>query len=235
MWPLPVSELFMVGHSSADRLLQLGIRTIGELAGCSPEFLQQHFKSHGKLMWEYANGIDDSPLNSISHELKGIGNSTTLSADALTASEAKKVLLRLAEQVASRLRKAHQITQTVAVEIKYSTFQTCSRQTQLSTPNASSKSLYECACRLFDELWNGTPVRLLGIRTSKLLPEDTPVQLSLFDESFTLRREDSDKQKKLDQAVDEIRRRFGDRAVIRGSLLQTEEKTRRNPQYTEHS
>lgn len=78
-------------------------------------------------------------------------------------------------------------------------------------------------------------MRLLGIRTSKLLPEDTPVQLSLFDESFTLRREDSDKQKKLDQAVDEIRRRFGDRAVIRGSLLQTEEKTRRNPQYTEHS
>lgn len=235
MWPLPVSELFMVGHSSADRLLQLGIRTIGELAGCSPEFLQQHFKSHGKLMWEYANGIDDSPLNSISHELKGIGNSTTLSADALTAAEAKKVLLRLAEQVASRLRKAHQITQTVAVEIKYSTFQTCSRQTQLSTPNASSKSLYECACRLFDELWNGTPVRLLGIRTSKLLPEDTPVQLSLFDESFALRRADSDKQKKLDQAVDEIRRRFGDHAVIRGSLLQTEEKTRRNPQYTEHS
>lgn len=226
MWPLPVSELFMVGHSSAGRLSQLGIRTIGELAGCSPEFLQQHFKSHGRLMWEYANGIDDSPLNPDSHDPKGVGNSTTLAADAKTAAEAKKVLLALSEQVSSRLRRSHQIAQTVTVEIKYSTFHSCSRQTQLSTANASSKILYEYACRLFDELWNGTPIRLLGIRTSRLLPEDTPIQLSLFDDTFALHRADSDRQKKLDQAVDEIRRRFGENALVRGSLLQTTDKTR---------
>lgn len=226
MWPLPVSELFMVGHSSAGRLSQLGIRTIGELAGCSPEFLQQHFKSHGRLMWEYANGIDDSPLNPDAHDPKGVGNSTTLAADAKTAAEAKKVLLALSEQVSSRLRRSHQIAQTVTVEIKYSTFHSCSRQTQLSTANASSKILYEYACRLFDELWNGTPIRLLGIRTSRLLPEDTPIQLSLFDDTFALHRADSDRQKKLDQAVDEIRRRFGENALVRGSLLQTNDKTR---------
>lgn len=226
MWPLPVSELFMVGHSSAGRLSQLGIRTIGELAGCSPEFLQQHFKSHGRLMWEYANGIDDSPLNPDAHDPKGVGNSTTLAADAKTAAEAKKVLLALSEQVSSRLRRSHQIAQTVTVEIKYSTFHSCSRQTQLSTANASSKILYEYACRLFDELWNGTPIRLLGIRTSRLLPEDTPIQLSLFDDTFALHRADSDRQKKLDQAVDEIRRRFGENALVRGSLLQTTDKTR---------
>lgn len=225
MWPLPVSELFMVGHSSAGRLTQLGIRTIGELAGCSPAFLQQHFKSHGKLMWEYANGIDNSPLNPDTHELKGIGNSTTLASDATTAEEAKKVLLALSEQVALRLRRSHQIAQTVTVEIKYSTFQACSRQTQLLSPGATSGLLYEYACRLFDELWNGSPIRLLGIRTSRLLSEDAPIQLSLFDlpaSSGTPRHTDPAKQKKLEQAMDEIRRRFGDQAVVRGSLLQME-------------
>lgn len=241
LWPLPVGELFMVGHSSAERLAQLGIRTIGELAHTDPEFLQLHFKSHGKMMWEYANGIDNSLLNPDNHELKGIGNSTTLASDARTTAEARQVLLALSEQVASRLRKAHQLAQTVTVEIKYNTFQSCSRQTQLSTPAATSGILYEYGCRLFDELWNGTPIRLLGLRTSKLLPEDTPVQLSLFDSGLLLsdgpieqtensgitpaapaaavRHIDAEKQKKLEQAMDQIREKFGRDAVMRGSLL----------------
>lgn len=229
MWPLPVSELYMVGRASAQRLTQLGIRTIGDLAHTDPAFLQFHFKSHGKTMWEYANGIDSSPLDPETHELKGIGNSTTLSQDVLTADEAKRVLLELAEQVSSRLRKARQIATTVTVEIKYSTFRSCSRQTQLYTPSAQSNTLYECACRLFDQLWNGSPIRLLGIRTTKLLPEDAPVQLSLF--SFGLSTEekspaespantpDPEKQKRLDAAMDQIRKRFGSDAVVRGTFL----------------
>lgn len=229
MWPLPVSELYMVGRASAQRLTQLGIRTIGDLAHTDPAFLQFHFKSHGKTMWEYANGIDSSPLDPKTHELKGIGNSTTLSQDVLTADEAKRVLLELAEQVSSRLRKARQIATTVTVEIKYSTFRSCSRQTQLYTPSAQSNTLYECACRLFDQLWNGSPIRLLGIRTTKLLAEDSPVQLSLF--SFGLSTEekspaespantpDPEKQKRLDAAMDQIRKRFGSDAVVRGTFL----------------
>lgn len=82
MWPLPAGELFMVGHASAERLIQLGIRTIGDLAHADPDFLQVHFKSHGLSMWEHANGIDSAPLDSEEHDLKGIGNSTTLSRDA---------------------------------------------------------------------------------------------------------------------------------------------------------
>lgn len=244
MWPLPVSELYMVGRSSADRLVQLGIRTIGELANTDPEFLQQHFKSHGKMMWEYANGISDAPLNPDNHEAKGIGNSTTLASDVITAPDAKKVLLALAEQVASRLRHGHQLAQTVTVEIKYSTFRSCSRQRQLSSPAATCAALYDCACRLFDELWDGTPVRLLGIRTSRLVPEDTPVQLSLFDDAFlpaenTVRKKAKDadhaarpspepvsmsvleKQKRLETAVDQIRGRYGKNAVIRGTFLKS--------------
>lgn len=237
MWPLPVGELFMVGHSSAERLTQLGIRTIGELAHTDPAFLQLHFKSHGQTMWEYANGIDPTPVDAEAHELKCVGNSVTLSSDVKTAAEAKKILLSLAEEVASRLRQSHQLAQTVTVEIKYNTFQSCSRQTQAASPNAASGLLYDCACRLFDELWNGTPIRLLGLRTSKLLPEDAPVQLSLFDAGLSMsfeaadanpsaaaasparRRPDSEKQKRLDEAMDRIRKKYGQDAVMRGTFF----------------
>ncbi|MDY3251284.1 MAG: DNA polymerase IV [Candidatus Choladocola sp.] len=233
MWPLPVGELYMVGKSSALRLQQLGIRTIGELAHTDPDFLRLHFKSHGQLMWEYANGIDDSPLNPDNHDLKGIGNSTTLSADVTTVREARSILLKLADQVSGRLRNAHQLACTVCVEIKYSSFRTCSRQTQLDVPTATSALLFDCACRLFEELWNGSPIRLLGIRTSKLVPEDAPVQLSLFDSSGPLslepspaenteqpkKKPDYEKQKRLDRAMDQIRKKYGEDAVVRGSSL----------------
>lgn len=236
MWPLPVSELYMVGHSSAQRLLELGIRTIGELAHTDPAFLQLQFKSHGQTMWEYANGIDSTILHPENHELKGIGNSTTLSTDADTAEDAKEILLSLSEQVSSRLRKSHQLAQTITLEIKYNNFQSCSRQTQLFSPDATSGVLYEYACRLFDELWDGTPIRLLGLRTSKLLPEDAPMQLSLFDlglstteslpEKYAKNRQratcqphNAEKQKRLEEAIDQIRKRYGADAVTRGTLL----------------
>ncbi len=185
MWPLPVGELFMVGHASAERLARLGIHTIGELAHADPAFLQLHFKSHGISMWEHANGIDHSFVDSEEHDLKGIGNSTTLSEDITRTEDARKVLRKLAEQVSQRLRKARQIAGTVTVEIKYNTFQSCSRQTQLLSPVNTADELFQCACQLFDELWNGTPVRLLGLRTTKLVSDDTPVQLSLFDFGFS--------------------------------------------------
>lgn len=186
MWPLPVGELFMVGHASAERLARLGIHTIGELAHADPSFLQLHFKSHGISMWEHANGIDHSFVDSEEHDLKGIGNSTTLSEDITRKEDAWKVLLKLAEQVSRRLQKAKQIAGTVTVEIKYNTFQSCSRQTQLLSPVNTADELFRCACQLFDELWNGMPIRLLGLRTTKLVSSDTPVQLSLFDLGFSV-------------------------------------------------
>lgn len=239
MWPLPVGDLFMVGRSSVQRLNELGIRTIGDLAHADPVFLQLHFKSHGITMWEYANGIDSAPVDSGYHDLKGIGNSTTLAEDLKTDNAARKVLLSLAEQVASRLRASHQIARTVTVEIKYSTFKSCSRQTSLMTPSATSSSLYNCACRLFGELWNGNPIRLLGLRTSNLLPEDAPVQLSLFDCGLLSEEEESaelpgsgknvsadpEKQKHLEQALDRIRQKYGKDAVVRGSLMKKTDKS----------
>lgn len=220
MWPLPVSELYMAGRSSVEVLHKLEIRTIGELAKADPELLELHLKSHGRTLWEFANGINKGKVIRERVENKGIGNSTTLSRDATTEEEAKKVLLWLAETVGSRLRKESLKARMVSVEIKYSTFQSVSHQKQLERNTNTDKRIYETACQLFHELWNGEPIRLLGIRTSKLVDEEEPEQMSIFDYQEELGEEipKSEKQEKLDKALDEIRRKFGEDAIIRGSL-----------------
>ena len=225
MWPLPVGELFMAGRSSVSTLEKLGIHTIGELACSDPTLLSLHLKSHGRMLWEYANGMDDSPVCSTPAAAKGVGNSTTLSKDLTTEQEAAPILHSLAESVASRLRKAHKRAGTVCVEIKYHDFQTFSRQMQLDTPTNSTDNLYRTALHLFHTLWNQEPVRLLGIRTAKLTDEAEPVQLSLFDMEFphptssNHHNIDEEKQKKLDAALDNIRKRYGNTAIERGSEM----------------
>lgn len=215
IWHLPVSSLYMCGHSSVETLKKLGILTIGDLAQANPAVLSAHLKSHGLTLWKYANGQDDSGVFSEPAKQKGIGNSITLSADAVTREEAVKVLLSLAESVGQRLRSCRQTAGLICTEIKYNTFQSASHQMLLDTPSSSTDIIYRSACTLFDELWNGMPIRLLGIRTSKLTGESEPVQLSLFDFQAPV----SEKQKKLDAALDSIRTRYGNDAIKRGSLL----------------
>jgi len=217
MWPLPLSSLFMCGRSSIETLHNLGILTIGDLAGANLEIIISHLKSHGKLLWEFANGIDESRVIPVPAEAKGIGNSVTLESDALTMEDIRKNLLQLSESVASRLRKACMRTSTVCVEIKYNTFRSTSHQTTLETPTNDSGRIYRTACGLTEELWDGGPVRLLGIRTAKLSDENAPTQLNLFD--LTQEKPLSEKQKSLNEALDKIRSKYGKDAVVRGSLL----------------
>ncbi|MCD7724691.1 MAG: DNA polymerase IV [Clostridiales bacterium] len=224
MWPLPVSSLFMCGHSSVEALRKLEIITIGDLARADREILAAHLKSHGILLWEYANGIDSSDVVTTRAKAKGIGNSITLSHDAEDRETAHRVLLSLAESVSRRLRAAGQTAGMVSTEIKYHTFQKVSHQTMLSTPTNHTSAIYQTACGLFDEIWDGTPIRLLGIRSSKLSSCEEPVQLSLFDlpaqtREAALRPPSAQKQAQLDDALDSIRRRYGANAVVRGSLL----------------
>lgn len=242
LWPLPVSSLFMCGHSSSETLRNLGIRTIGDLAHTPVEILTAHLKSHGVTLWEYANGIDSSSVGVVPAKMKGIGNSITLQEDALTRETACLALLNLAESVGARLRASHEAASMISTEIKYATFRSVSHQTSLSMPTASTDAIYRTACQLFDELWDGTPIRLLGIRTSKLTPDTEPVQMSIFD----LPQRDADfcrngagisqthqnrtgsgqsyntsieKQKKLDSALDSLRNKYGKDIIKRGSLM----------------
>lgn len=232
MWILPVSDLYMVGKSSLPKLRNLGIRTIGDLANTPPEILEAHMKSFGRMIWENANGIGSDTVLSEETALKGVGNSTTLGEDVITLEGAKKVLLSLAESVAFRLRRQGSLAGNVAVEIKYADFTKCSHQAPLLTVTDSTDQIYEQACRLFEELWNGSPIRLLGIRTGKLQDAKEPVQMSLFDLEYSkIGIEDpkknmprtGEKLRKLDQAMDAIRQRYGENAVLRGSSLLKDE------------
>lgn len=255
MWPLPVSSLYMCGKSSVQALLKLGIRTIGDLAKTDKDILYSHMKSHGILLWEYANGIDDSAISSAPSEAKGIGNSTTLPKDVTDRTEACRCLLFLSDSVARRLREAGQLAGMVSVEIKYNSFQSVSHQMILASPSNVSGIIYEAACQLFDELWNKEPIRLLGIRSSKLTDPSAPVQLSLFDlpqaktdlpdtpdmssatgsqapgatdlssakgKSSSL-SPSKEKLAALDKTLDLIRKKYGDRSIVRGSLLSPKE------------
>lgn len=226
LWPLPVSSLFLCGRSSAEALKKLGILTIGELAQTDPAILEGHLKSHGRLLWEYANGMDQSKVETKQERAKGIGNSTTLSNDVLTKEDAFPILLSLAESVSRRLRASHELAGSVCTEIKYATFKSVSHQTLLPSPTAATEQIYQTAKELFLELWDGTPVRLLGIRTTKLVQDSEPIQLSLFDYPITTKttspsenRVDQERLRKLDAALDAIRSRYGNDAVKRGSLL----------------
>lgn len=223
IWPLPTSALFMCGHSSVETLRKLGILTIGDLAQADLTILEAHLKSHGLTLWQYANGIDDSGIFSAPSKMKGIGNSTTLTEDITTREGACKVLLALSESVGARLRNSHQLAGSVCTEIKYNTFQSVSHQMLLETPSCSTDVIYQTACRLFDDLWDTTPIRLLGVRTSKLTEEGEPIQLNLFDYNAPI----SEKQQKLDAALDQIRQKFGKEAIKRGSLVDSPDNTKK--------
>ena len=217
MWPLPIGELYMAGKSSVEVLKKLEINTIGDLARTDPNLITLHLKSHGRMLWEFANGRGADVVRAEPEEAKGIGNSTTLREDAATIEEVRPVFERLAGSVAGRLRKAGKKAGMVSMEIKYHDFRTASHQIQLDKATSDEKVLMETACSLFLEIWSGEPVRLLGIRTSKLVDEAAPEQLTIFD--IQMPPEPDEKHKRLKKAMDELNARFGEGAVVKASLM----------------
>ena len=215
MWPLPIGELFMAGRSSVETMKKLEIYTIGDLANTDPAILELHLKSHGRKLWEFANGLDDSEVESVRAEAKGVGNSTTLPKDLITEAEALPVLKDLAVSVGRRLRKAEQKAGMVSVEIKYHTFNQVSHQKQMERQTNQDQDIYQASIELFRELWSGEPIRLLGIRTSKLSEESEPEQLSLFDMKFES-EETRKKKKNLKEALKKLEGKYGDGIVKKG-------------------
>ena len=217
MWPLPLGDLFMAGRSSVEALKKLEINTIGDLANADLSLIELHLKSHGKMLWEFANGIDHSSVQWEQTEAKGIGNSTTLAEDAATYEEVREVFAGLAESVGRRLRKAGQKANMVSMEIKYHDFQSMSHQTQLSKPTSDEQILLDTACRLFQEAWTGEPVRLLGLRTAKLVDAGEPEQMSIFD--LEPPGPVDEKRQRLNAAMNQIKEKFGDDAVMKASRM----------------
>ena len=217
MWPLPVSDLLFVGKSSVRHLHDLGIFTIGDLAKSDVELLKKHFKKHGEDMWKSANGIDETNLRDKEDANKGYGNSITLPKDVTDREQAHMILLSLSETVGARLRADHAYISVVSVNIVDADFRHSSKQISLPSTTDITEEIYQHACRLFDELWDFSPIRLLGVQTSKATSENY-VQYDLF------QSEQNEKFSKLNAAIDQIRDRYGKDAVKRARFLSEENK-----------
>lgn len=213
MWPLPVSDLFFVGRATAKKLFNMGIHTIGELAKTDPAILKSHLKKHGEVIWGFANGMDVSIVQPEAPANKGYGNSTTIAFDVTDASAAKLVLLALAETVGTRLRAAGARAEVIAVGIKNFELKYASRQMTLANATNITIEIHRCACRLFDSLWDGTPIRHLGIHTSRMKDKMDMRQLDLFDTT------DYEKLERVEETVDKIRKRYGNDSVKRAAFI----------------
>ncbi|MCI8950989.1 MAG: DNA polymerase IV [Lachnospiraceae bacterium] len=213
MWPLPISDLFFVGRATARKLLSMGIRTIGELAASDPVWIKRILKTQGQVIWGFANGIDGSPVFAQPEANKGYGNSTTTPFDVTDHKTADKVLLALCETLSNRLRSDHVQAGVVSVSIRYTDFSYISHQRVLYNPTNLTLEIYKVVCRLFREVWNGRPVRHLGVHTSKIHPEELWRQRDFFDEI------DYEKLFRLDQTIDSIKSCFGPDSVMRAVFL----------------
>lgn len=213
MWRLPVSELFFVGHRTAAKLYQLGIFTIGQLAGMDINLLHSHFKKHGEVIYNFANGIDFSELEPIAPPNKGYGNSMTVPFDVRDIGSGHHVILALCETVGMRLRKDNVKISVVTISLTDYEFNHRSHQMQLPTPTNVTYEIYQAACRLFNEAWDQqTPIRQIGVHTTKV-STDSCRQYNIFDGVRY------DRLEQLDQAVDLVRKRYGENSLIRACFL----------------
>lgn len=213
MWTLPVGDLFFVGKNTVQKLSTYGINTIGDLAHYDRKTLNDIFGKSGDAMWKSANGIDESEVISERPDAKGYSNETTLPYNVTDTAEAKHILHELTEKVCCRIRNDGIKVESVAVHFKFADLSRASHQCPLNAATSITDEIYKSVCSLFDEKWDGRPIRLLGVQVTKIASRDTGRQMSLFDDT------DYGKLEKLDSALDEINNRFGRGSVKRASYL----------------
>lgn len=211
MWNLPISELFMVGKRSLPKFQKMGIKTIKDLAIRDEAQIIKVFGKYGKMIWEYANGIDNSDVIYEEEKPKGIGNSITLPYDYSNIEKIEEVLVALVEQVSYRLRCNEMLAEVVNVQIKTNEFKVYSHQRKMLMPTDNTKIILEEAKKLLHELYNKVPIRLIGVRVDKLTDKDE-VQLSLFDNT-------SKKQTQIDKVVDELKEKYGQDKITRAGKM----------------
>lgn len=214
MWPLPVRDLFMVGKSSAQKLNDLGIKTIGDLAHADVCQLKKHFKNNAIVMIRHANGIDDTLVTDGKYQAKNknISVSKTLSTDTVDIEFLKKVLLQEAEEVGRSLRKQKEYAKTIAITIRNKDFFDYSHQKKLRNQTNETKVIYETALELFFKTWKKDYIRNIGIRLSDFVEEST-YQVSLFEEKEQIEK------KSVDDALDKIKDKYGFDSIMPASLL----------------
>ena len=208
--PLPVRMLWGVGKRTELRLQGMGVQTIGDLTRTSPAELSQVFGKNGIDLGRHAHGIDDRPVET-EHAVKSISQETTFDRDVADPRRLKETLQTLSTQVAYRLRKVEVCAGTIRLKLRWSDFTTLTRQVSSAEPVNQDGILYATVAELFDEVWQpGRKVRLIGVGASSLT--DKPQQPGLWDTP-------SDKERRLLEAVDELRQKYGSKAILPGRTV----------------
>jgi DNA polymerase IV len=218
LWPLPATDLYGIGKQTGLKLNNVGIQTIGDLAQYNSKALVQMFGKQGIELQRLANGIDDSPVTPhVSGEMKSIGRSNTLMEDAVNIEDVRNVFIEMCEEIGFDARKYHKKARTIQVTIKYSDFQNITRQISVE-PTCLTKDIYEKGFSLLKKNWNNfKPVRLVGVSISGFEQDCISAQLSLFDQADFCDRtyNASQKEEKLEKAIDSIRSRLGTSSISR--------------------
>lgn len=206
MWNLPVQELFMIGKKTVPVLNSLNIKKIGDLAKYDKKLLQKRLGKYGTLIWEYANGIDESEVIYEMSKPKSIGNSITLPIDLIEAEKIEAILLQITELVTYRLRKWELLANVVSVQLRTSNFKDFSHQKKLEFSTNTTKEIYKSVKEVFREMYNEQPIRLIGVRVDKLI-EKSEEQISLFSSN--------EKYQKIDKVLDDLNMKYGKNTIGR--------------------
>ena len=239
LWPLPISEMIFVGKASRTALRELGIYTIGDLARAEPSLLLVRLGKIGGILSTYARGEDQSPVTSIydePEEPKSVGNGMTFRRDLSGEDDLRIGVLYLADSVAARLRRHELRCRTVAVTVKDPKFHTVSKQKILPRSTDLAKTIAEVSLELIRSCWNpSSPIRSITITASRF-HESGGDQLSLFQSAEEIK--DPGKRERLEQALDQVRSRYGRSAVSFGRILKNDigigEKGSTNPKGAEN-
>ncbi len=217
VWPLPVQDLLYVGNATQKKLNNCGIRTIGDLAGASPDFLKGRLGKMGLVLSIFANGEDQTPVSAENFHapVKSIGNSTTTPRDLVSDEDVSIIVYLLSESVSARLRENNFAGTVVEISVRDNELYSFTRQRKLPMATDITAEIADAAMQLFKESYRWQkPIRSVGVRATGLVDALSPVQMNLFVDN-----EYRERLQKMDQAVDDIRRRFGFYSIQRGLMF----------------
>lgn len=217
LWSLPVEDMLYVGRATKAKLNKVGIKTIGELANTSENFLCTLFGKNGTMLYLFANGLESSPVKKLDEcdIIKSIGNSTTTPRDMKNAKDVNLIFNLLSEQVCKRLRSHGLKCSVVQIHLRSSDLSSFERQIHLAEPTDISGDVCHAAMELLQKNYNFyMPLRSVGVRAAGLSLADIPTQLSFFTDA-----EKQQKLRKIESVKDAINNRYGRYSICRAVLL----------------
>ena len=226
LWPLDVGDLFMCGKSTKKELNKLSIYTIGDLAKKDLKFLERHFKTQGRYLYNASRGLDEDKVEVKTGKNQSISVTETLPFNTDDPDRLKEILFRQTEEITRELRSKKLFTKTVAVIFKNSNFTTYSAQATLDKPTNNTKEILKKIYEVFDNNYKEDEIRLIGARLANLV-NTKEEQISLFDETI-----EDDKEDNIQKTIDDINNKFG-KSIIKPASLELISKSRSKKQFLE--